>query len=266
MLRVAPLFETLDDLLYAETAMRQLFSNEWYFNHIKGAQVGAAAWRCWMVGWWGVHRVGDGGKEGGRGRQLFSDEWCCRQAGRGGCLERAWLSDGSGGWQLWHPHLLAVTPPRRCCCPTFHLACLQECMIGYSDSGKDAGRLAAAWGLYEVQENLAKVADEYGIHLTLFHGRGGTVGRGGGPAHLAVLSQPPGTIRGTIRVTVQVRGSVCGASDRRASIVAYCCCAAHLLGCPPHRSSMQSHQRGVPRQHADCAVRAVRAVPACRVR
>lgn len=56
-----------------------------------------------------------------------------------------------------------------------------------------------------VQEKLTKVADEYGVHLTLFHGRGGTVGRGGGPAHLAVLSQPPGTIRGTIRVTVQVR-------------------------------------------------------------
>lgn len=78
-------------------------------------------------------------------------------------------------------------------------------MIGYSDSGKDAGRLAAAWGLYEVQERLTKVADEFDVHMTLFHGRGGTVGRGGGPAHLAVLSQPPGTIRGTIRVTVQVR-------------------------------------------------------------
>lgn len=77
-------------------------------------------------------------------------------------------------------------------------------MIGYSDSGKDAGRLAAAWGLYEVQERLTKVADDFGVHMTLFHGRGGTVGRGGGPAHLAVLSQPPGTIRGTIRVTVQV--------------------------------------------------------------
>lgn len=115
-LRVAPLFETLDDLEYAETAMRQLFSNDWYRNHINGQQ---------------------------------------------------------------------------------------ECMIGYSDSGKDAGRLAAAWGLFEVQERLVKVADEYNVHLTLFHGRGGTVGRGGAPAHLAVLSQPPGTIRGTIRVTVQ---------------------------------------------------------------
>lgn len=115
-LRVVPLFETLDDLNYAETAMRQLFSNPWYNNHISGKQ---------------------------------------------------------------------------------------ECMIGYSDSGKDAGRVAAAWGLYEVQERLVKVADEFGVHLTLFHGRGGTVGRGGAPAHLAVLSQPPGTIRGTIRVTVQ---------------------------------------------------------------
>ena len=115
-LRVVPLFETLDDLEYAETAMRQLFENDWYLDHIDGKQ---------------------------------------------------------------------------------------EVMIGYSDSGKDAGRLAAAWGLYEVQERLVNVADEFGVHLTLFHGRGGTVGRGGAPAHLAVLSQPPGTIRSTIRVTVQ---------------------------------------------------------------
>jgi phosphoenolpyruvate carboxylase len=115
-LRVVPLFETLDDLAYAETAMRQLFAADWYRAHCAGAQ---------------------------------------------------------------------------------------ECMIGYSDSGKDAGRIAAAWALYEVQERLAAVADEFGVHLTLFHGRGGTVGRGGAPAHLAVLSQPPGTIRGSIRVTVQ---------------------------------------------------------------
>jgi phosphoenolpyruvate carboxylase len=115
-LRVVPLFETLEDLEYAEIAMRQLFANSWYLDHIKGNQ---------------------------------------------------------------------------------------EVMIGYSDSGKDAGRVAAAWGLYEVQERLVAVADEYNVHLTLFHGRGGTVGRGGAPAHLAVLSQPPGTIRGTIRVTVQ---------------------------------------------------------------
>ncbi|EYU41129.1 hypothetical protein ABFS82_13G036000 [Erythranthe guttata] len=79
----------------------------------------------------------------------------------------------------------------------------QEVMIGYSDSGKDAGRLSAAWQLYKAQEELVKVAKEYGVKLTMFHGRGGTVGRGGGPTHLAILSQPPDTVHGSLRVTVQ---------------------------------------------------------------
>ncbi|KAL8468666.1 hypothetical protein ACS0TY_031746 [Phlomoides rotata] len=79
----------------------------------------------------------------------------------------------------------------------------QEVMIGYSDSGKDAGRLSAAWQLYKAQEELVQVAKEYGVKLTMFHGRGGTVGRGGGPTHLAILSQPPDTIHGSFRVTVQ---------------------------------------------------------------
>ncbi|KAI3774942.1 hypothetical protein L1987_49506 [Smallanthus sonchifolius] len=79
----------------------------------------------------------------------------------------------------------------------------QEVMIGYSDSGKDAGRLSAAWMLYKAQEKLVEVAKKYGIKLTMFHGRGGTVGRGGGPTHLAILSQPPETIHGSLRVTVQ---------------------------------------------------------------
>lgn len=84
-----------------------------------------------------------------------------------------------------------------------HINGEQECMIGYSDSGKDAGRLAAAWGLYEVQEKLMEVAKKFNVKLTLFHGRGGTVGRGGAPTHLAILSQPPGTIDGRLRVTIQ---------------------------------------------------------------
>jgi phosphoenolpyruvate carboxylase len=79
----------------------------------------------------------------------------------------------------------------------------QEVMIGYSDSGKDAGRLSAAWEMFKCQEDLVKVAKEHGIKLTMFHGRGGTVGRGGGPTHLAILSQPPDTIHGSLRVTVQ---------------------------------------------------------------
>ncbi|KAG6494026.1 hypothetical protein ZIOFF_049044 [Zingiber officinale] len=79
----------------------------------------------------------------------------------------------------------------------------QEVMIGYSDSGKDAGRFSAAWQLYKAQEELIKVANQYGVKLTMFHGRGGTVGRGGGPTHLAILSQPPDTVHGSLRVTVQ---------------------------------------------------------------
>nr|WP_320135950.1 phosphoenolpyruvate carboxylase [uncultured Amphritea sp.] len=79
----------------------------------------------------------------------------------------------------------------------------QEVMIGYSDSSKDAGQLAAAWGQYRAQEALTKVCQEYDVHLTLFHGRGGTVGRGGGPSHTAILAQPPGSVAGSLRVTEQ---------------------------------------------------------------
>jgi phosphoenolpyruvate carboxylase len=79
----------------------------------------------------------------------------------------------------------------------------QEVMIGYSDSAKDVGRLSAGWDLYKAQEDIVRVCRDHGVHVTLFHGRGGSVGRGGGPTHLAIRSQPPGSIDGTIRVTEQ---------------------------------------------------------------
>ncbi|MGS2719539.1 phosphoenolpyruvate carboxylase [Paraglaciecola aestuariivivens] len=79
----------------------------------------------------------------------------------------------------------------------------QHIMIGYSDSAKDAGAMAAGWAQYESQEALVALAQENDIELTLFHGRGGTIGRGGLPAHAAILSQPPGSLTGGFRVTEQ---------------------------------------------------------------
>ncbi|KAB1206468.1 Phosphoenolpyruvate carboxylase 4 [Morella rubra] len=79
----------------------------------------------------------------------------------------------------------------------------QEVMVGYSDSGKDAGRFSAAWELYKAQEDVVASCNEYGIKVTLFHGRGGSIGRGGGPTYLAIQSQPPGSVMGTLRSTEQ---------------------------------------------------------------
>ena len=79
----------------------------------------------------------------------------------------------------------------------------QEVMIGYSDSSKDAGKLAASWAQYCTQEKLQELSNKYKVNLTLFHGRGGSVGRGGGPIYEALLSQPPGTVNGRTRVTEQ---------------------------------------------------------------
>ena len=79
----------------------------------------------------------------------------------------------------------------------------QFVMIGYSDSAKDAGALAAGWAQYQSQEALVAIAEEFDVSLTLFHGRGGTIGRGGLPAHAAIYSQPPGSLDGGFRVTEQ---------------------------------------------------------------
>ena len=84
-----------------------------------------------------------------------------------------------------------------------YIADKQTVMIGYSDSAKDAGVLAAGWAQYRAQESLLKVCDKGSVALTLFHGRGGTIGRGGAPAHAALLSQPPGSLRNGLRVTEQ---------------------------------------------------------------
>ncbi len=78
-----------------------------------------------------------------------------------------------------------------------------DVMVGYSDSGKDGGYLAAQWEIFRAQEELVDVADRHGVHITVFHGRGGSAGRGGGPTHAAILAQPPGAVDGRLEVTEQ---------------------------------------------------------------
>jgi phosphoenolpyruvate carboxylase len=78
-----------------------------------------------------------------------------------------------------------------------------DIMIGYSDSAKDAGLMMAAWALHTAQLEMHKVAEAHGVRLSFFHGRGGTIGRGGAPAHMAILALPHNTIHGDLRVTEQ---------------------------------------------------------------
>ncbi|NCO74136.1 MAG: phosphoenolpyruvate carboxylase [Cyanobacteria bacterium] len=87
--------------------------------------------------------------------------------------------------------------------PELHPKNLQEIMLGYSDSNKDSGFLSSNWEIHKAQKTLARVGDKYNLNIKIFHGRGGSVGRGGGPAYAAILAQPTSTIDGRIKITEQ---------------------------------------------------------------
>jgi len=114
-------------------------------------------------------------------------------------------------------------------------------MIGYSDSAKDAGVLAAAWAQYRAQEELLQTCTDFETRLTLFHGRGGTIGRGGAPAREALLSQPPGSLRNGLRVTEQgemIRAKLGWTSMAVKTLALYtgAICRANLLTPPAPRA------------------------------
>lgn len=143
----------------------------------------------------------------------------------------------------------------------------QEVMIGYSDSAKDAGTTAAAWAQYRAQESLVRICAEHQVELLLFHGRGGTVGRGGGPAHAAILSQPPGSVAGRFRTTeqgemIRFKFGLPGIAEQNLNLYLAAVLEATLLPPPPPQPAWRELMdqmaadgvkayRGVVREHPD---------------
>jgi phosphoenolpyruvate carboxylase len=137
----------------------------------------------------------------------------------------------------------------------------QEVMVGYSDSSKDSGRFTAAWELFQAQEQIVAACRAANVELTLFHGRGGSVGRGGGPTYLAIASQPPGSVDGRLRVTVQgemiqAEFGLPGIALRTLEVYTTATLDATLAPSPPPAEEWRSAMQ----QMSDAAARAYREV------
>jgi phosphoenolpyruvate carboxylase len=138
----------------------------------------------------------------------------------------------------------------------------QEVMLGYSDSNKDGGFLTSSWSLHKASSALLEVAQRHGVRLRLFHGRGGTIGRGGGPSHDAILAQPAGTVDGALRITEQ--GEVIASkyadpeSGRRNLEILVASVIEASLGERPRTDAEREHDAGVMEALSALALRAYR--------
>jgi len=139
----------------------------------------------------------------------------------------------------------------------------QEIMVGYSDSNKDVGYVASGWAIYRAQISLAELLSEQGITWTFFHGRGGSVGRGGGPSHVAILAQPPGTVHGRLKVTEQgevlsAKYSIPEIARRELELTANAVLLSAFDAAAPHDPPRLDRYEAVMRVMADVSARAYR--------
>ena len=142
---------------------------------------------------------------------------------------------------------------------------VQEVMIGYSDSGKDGGIVSSTWELYKAQHALVALAKSHGITLNLFHGRGGSIGRGGGPTHRAILAQPPGSVDHRLKLTEQgeviaSKYSIRGIAERSFERLASAVVQATLLTEKAEDIASNSEWRNLMEQFSTSAFHAWRAL------
>ena len=164
-LQVVPLFETVEDLKRAPAVMEALFELPFYRALLAGGYEAAQT-----------------NSEQKQPENVETRSRSVREAHNFASLHQSQTPIKSAS---------AITPH------------LQEVMLGYSDSNKDSGFLSSNWEIHKAQKALQKIAEKYNLNLRIFHGRGGSVGRGGGPAYEAILAQPGHTIKGRIKITEQ---------------------------------------------------------------